>query len=461
MRYKYLLFLCFCWVSPLAAQRWEVYGIIRSNTGEAVQGASVYINDTVGVVSNESGMYKIVSDTRPAELTVQHLSHFSRRILLPAGAFENRRLQMDVLLTAQFVALPPVDIVSPKVQTLITEDFSVEIYDYEFAGENLLLLIRQRKQHLLRLVGESGAVLSELPLAGNPRRLHRSCTGGLHAVGSFFAQELIVNVLELDTFPRYDVRQFRSGIEPCVLKHDRYYIYRKATLFNQAIHYWFFDAYGGRHHLTDILNRASIREAYRAYRYFLNNMPFTVRPEKTPYSESIDKGFHLDEFPDEYEVPLDIKALMPLALSANQTSWLGVLKTIEADSNYAPLFKIGDKILVFDHVNEEIRQFDDAFRRESSIPIAYQKGKGWRKELLKDDVTQALYAHFAPNGRHELQKIDVGNGAVIKSYPMDEVLYLSHHFKIRNGYLYYLGQEHVNIPNCKLFKVNIAQQNKR
>jgi len=461
MRYQYLLFLCFCWVSPLAAQRWEVYGSIRSNTGEAVQGASVYINDTVGVVSNESGLYKIVSDTRPAELTVQHLSHFSRRVPLLADAFTDQRLQMDVLLTAQFVALPPVDIVSPKVQTLITEDFSVEIYDYEFAGENLLLLLRQRKQHLLRLVGESGELLSELPLAGNPRRLHRSCTGGLHAVGSHFAQELIVNVLELDTFPRYDVRQFRSVIEPCVLKHDRYYIYRKATLFNQAIHYWFFDAYGGRHHLTEILNRAAIREAYRVYRNFLQNLPFTVRPEKTPYSESIDKHFNLDELPNEHEAPLDIKMLLPLTVSANQTAWLGALQTIEADSNYAPLFKIGDKILVFDHVNEEIQQFDDAFRRESSIPIDYQKGKGWRKELLKDDVTQALYAHFAPDGRHALQKIDVGNGAVIKSYPMDEVLYLSHHFKIRNGYLYYLGQEHVNIPNCKLFKVNIAQQNKQ
>ena len=209
-------------------------------------------------------------------------------------------------------------------------------------------------------------------------------------------------------------------------------------------------------------NRINVPKFFHCFcQYFLYNLPFTIRPEKTPYSESIDKGFQLDEFPDEYDAPLDIKALLPLALSANQTAWLGALKTIETDSNYAPLFKIGDKILIFDHVNGEIRQFDDAFRKEDPIPISYQNGKGWRKELLKDDVTQALYAHFAPDGRHELQKIDVSGGNTLNAYPLEEVLYLSHHFKIRNGYLYYLGQEHVHIPNCKLFKVNIAQQNKR
>ncbi|MCC6281847.1 MAG: hypothetical protein IT262_14685 [Saprospiraceae bacterium] len=460
MRYKFLLFLCIGY-APLSAQNWEVYGVIRSTTGEVVPGASVYIDDTTGVVSNEQGQYKIVSAQRPRVLIVQQLSHFSRRILLQADTFSNRRLRLDVVLTAQFVALPQVDIVSPKVEVLLEEDFTNDLFDYEFAGENLLLLLRRNRQHVLRLVGESGEVLTEMVLAGNPRSLHRSCTGGLHAVGSDIVQELILNSLQLDTFPRYPAGKFRSIIEPCVLKNDRYYVYRKSAVFNQAVYYWYFDTYGGRHPLTEILNRASIREAYRAYRYFLYNMPFTVRPEKTPYSESIDKGFQLDAFPDEYDVPLNIQALLPLALSANQNAWLGVLKTIESDSNYAPMFKIGDRILVFDHINGEIRQFDDAFRKEDAIPIAYQKGKGWKKELLKDDVTQAMYAHFAPDGRHELQKIDVSTGNTLKSYPLDEVLYLSHHFKIRDGYLYYLGQENVNIPNYKLFKVNIAQQSKR
>ncbi len=461
MRYKYLLLLCMLYVSPLTAQRWEIYGVIRSNTGEAVQGASVYINDTSGVVSNENGQYKIVSGAVPTELIVQHLSHFSRRVVLQAETFENQRLQMDVVLTTQFVALPPVDIVSPKVQVLLEEDFSSDIFDFEFAGENLLLLLRQNRQHMLRLVGESGEVLNELPLAGDPHRLHRSCTGGLHAVGSYFAQELIVNILELDTFPRYSAQKFLDIIEPCVLKNDRYYIYRKTTMLQQAVRFWYFDAYGGQHYLTDIWNKAAVAEIYHAYESFTSKKPFVKRPDQTPYPQPINQDFASDELPAAYDVPLDVAQLIPYAESSDQLAWLGALKTIENDAAYAPLFKMGEKIYVFDHVNGEIRQFDDLFRIEAAIPIRYQLEKGWRKELLKDDVTDVVYAHFAPNGRHEMQKLDINSGTIVKSYPLEEVLYLSHHFKIRDGYLYYLGQEDVNIPNYKLFKVNIAQQGKQ
>lgn len=460
MNPKHLMILCFLFAAPLAAQTWEISGYIRSSGGEAVEGASVYVDDTTGVISNGDGFYRIVTPQGPKELIVQHLSHFSRRIILKEEQFTGRRLHLDVELTPQFMALPPVDIVSPKVQVLVEEDFSRDILDYEFAGPYLLLLIRERRQHVLRLTDESGTVLTELILAGTPRQLHRSCTGGLHAVGPDFTQELIVHALQLDTFPRYDTRKFRSIIEPCVLKNDRYYVFKKAELLNQAVRYWYFDHRGGRHPLTNVVNMGAVREAYSAYRSFMYNDPFVVRPEKTPQSDPMDKGFQLDAFADEYNMVLDVEALAPLAMSPSQNDWLGAMKTIEADFNYAPLFKIGDKILVFDHVDGEIRQFDDLFRPEKNIPIRYQRQKGWKKELLKDDVTQVLYAHFAPDGLHRLEKINATDGRMDQTYPLGEVEYLSHHFRIRDGYLYYLGQEDVNIPNCKLYKVHIAQQGK-
>jgi hypothetical protein len=458
-KYLTIIFVLFMgW--PLLAQTWEISGIVRSGSGEPVGGASVYIDDYTGVISAENGFYRIVAAERPTQLIVQHLTHFSRRIVLTEADFVSQHAQTDVELTPQFLALPAVDIVSQKVQVLVEEDFSTDLYDYEFAGQNLLLLLRDRKRHLLRLVDESGQVLSELALAGAPYQLHRSCTGGLHIVGPDFTQELILNGFQLDTFPRYDTRKFRSVIEPCILKNDRYYIYRHSTLLNQAITYTYFDTYGGQHPLTEVRNRAAIREAYRNYHYFIHDAPFLVRAQNTPFSESINKGFDLDEFPDPSQAPLEIKALLPLAMSANQTAWLGALKSIEQDSNYAPLFKIGDQILVFDHVNGEIRRFDDLFRPEDMIPIGYHLEKGWKKELLKDDITQDVYAHFAPDGQHRLEKIDISGGGAARSYPLEQVRYLSYNFKMRDGYLYYIGQDDVNIPNRKLYKVDIAQQGK-
>ena len=433
-------------------------GFIRNNSGEAVEGASVYVDDTSGVVSNYNGFYRITTPYRPKELIVQHLSHFSRRIILKEEDFSEYRQALDIELTPQFMALPPVDIVALKVQVLIEEDFSRDILDYEFAGQRLLLLVRERQQYLLRLTDESGEVIAEISLPGKSSRLHRSCMGGLHAVGPDFTQELIVYNEGLDTFPRYDSRKFHSIIEPCVLKNDRYYIFRRAEMLNQLVRYFYFDNYGGRHPFTEIENGAAIREAYNAYSNFIHDTPFVMRAGSTPPPEPVDKGFQLDDFEKQHESTFDIQALLSMAGSASQIAWLGAMKTIEQDSNYAPLFKIGEKILVFDHINGGIRQFDDLFRPEQIVPISYQTQRGWRKELLKDDVTQALYAHFAPDGFHRLEKINTGDGAIERSYLLPEILYLSHHFRIRDGYLYYLGQEDVNIPNCKLYKVNIAQK---
>ena len=444
----------------LFSQNWQVYGAIRTEEGEPLEGASVYIDDFTGVITGGDGLYRISTPERPVQLIVQRLGYFSRRIVLEEKDFVSGKRLLDVTLTSQFLSLPVVDVVAPKVQVLIEEDFSMDLYDYEFAGRNLLLLVRDKKRHLLRLTDESGQIISELPLAGSPHQLHRSCTGGLHIIGPDFSQELIVNGVELDTFPRYDTRKFRAFIEPCVLKSDRYYIYRHAALLNQEISYTYYDNYGGRHPLTQIRNRSAIREAFRAYRQFLNNAPFVVRAEGTPASDPINKDFTFDELFDEQNPPLEISKLLPLAESANQVAWLGALKTIEQDSAYAPLFKIDNQILIFDHVNGELQRYDDLFRSEGNTAIAYQTARGWKKELLKDDVTQELYAHFAPDGLHRLEKIDPENGHIVHTYPLGEVRYLSANFKIRDGHLYYIGQDNVNIPNHKLYKVDIAQRNK-
>lgn len=446
--------------AALFAQNWQVYGAIRTEEGEPLEGASVYIDDFTGVITGADGLYRIAVPERPVQLIVQRLGYFSRRIVLDENDFVSGKRLLDVTMTSQFLSLPVVDVVAPKVQVLVEEDYSLDLYDYEFAGKNLLLLLRDKKRHLLRLTDESGQVISELPLAGSPRQLHRSCTGGLHIIGPDFSQELIVNGTELDTFPRYDTRKFRVFIEPCVLKNDRYYIYRETSLLNQTVTYTYYDNYGGRHPLANVRNRPATREAFRAYRQFLNNAPFAVRAGGTPASDPINKDFAIDEFPDEEHPPLEISQLIPLAQSADQVAWLGALKTIEQDSAYAPLFKINNRLLLFDHINGELLQFDDLFRPENRSTISYQTARGWRKELLKDDVTQELYAHFAPDGLHRLEKIDPDNGHIVRTCPLGEVRYLSANFKIRDGHLYYIGQDDVNIPNHKLYKVDITQRNK-
>jgi hypothetical protein len=146
---------------------------------------------------------------------------------------------------------------------------------------------------------------------------------------------------------------------------------------------------------------------------------------------------------------------------SGEVPWISLLQRIENDSVYAPLFKIGQTLVLFDHLNGRLWQFDPTFQVNTTRPISYHRAKGWLKELLQDhDARQVIYAHFAPSGRHDLRKINLRDGSVEREYPLAEVDHLSQNFKVRGGQLYYLGQPDVNTPNHKLYKVNIAQKSK-
>lgn len=446
--------------APLAAQSWQVFGIVQNTEGEALPGASVYLNDSTGVVSDDNGYYKLTAPQRPTQLIVQHLGHFSRRIPLGPELFEANSARLDLALTPQATALPTLDIVAAKVQELVQEDWASSIYDYEFAGKNLLLLLREQKRYYLRLMDERGGLLAQVELPEQPIRLHQSCTGGIHVVAGTFAQEISLDGSALDTFPRYGVRHFLKTVEPCVLKNDRYYVYRASGSMNQVLHYWYYDAYGGRHKWLDVVDSAGVQEAKHAYGAFRRNEPFTQRgaPAPTPAPTLADE---LEaSVADDFGIPLDIRHLLHFAETGAQMAWLGSLEALRNDSAYAPLFRMGRELLIFDHVNGTLRRFDDLFRLMQELPIRYHTERGWRKELLRDAANSALYAHFDPDGAHALQKIDPATGLATQTYPLPEVLYISRKFKVRDGYLYYLGQPNPNVPNSKLYKVNIAQRNK-
>lgn len=434
---------------------WQISGHVRSETGEALPGSLVQISDTIGVVADAEGHFEIQSPQRPAEVTVRSLGYFPRRVLLQNADFQNKKAKLEIALTSQATELKEVSISAKKVEVLAEENFSTDIHDYEFAGENLLLLVRERKRYYARLTNEDGKKLDEIQLAGQPTILHRSCTGSLHLVGSEFAQELTINGLYLDTFPRYPLQKFRQFVEPCVEQSRGYYFFRIVGLFNKSITYVYFDPGGRRHLLAQIKDAAGEAEAMDAYGAFRNGEPLFLGRASGP---GIADGFGVSNATEPANIFNDA-ALQHYANSNEQLahwSWLQVLKM---DSVYAPLLKIGDTLLLFDHVRGEIYRFDVRFSDEQQIPIRYQQDEGWKKELLKDEATQTVYAHFAPKNRHNLKKINLADGKVVAEYPMDEVPHISQNFKVKNGFLYFLGRADANVPNASLYKVHIFQKN--
>jgi hypothetical protein len=467
MLYRFLTLALFLLPIQAFAQSWEIFGYVHNENSEPLPGARITVDDSVQVNTKEGGFFQIKTLQRPKVLTVRCLGYFSQRIELREQDFKKRKTSLDLSLFSQSFELKAVDIAAKKVETLVEETFQTNILDFDFLGANLALLVKEKKRFFLQLMSDRGTVIQHIELDNSaenaPRFLHRSCFGDLLLVSWAHVNEITLSAGgRMDTFPRFDIARFNQFVATCAQENQGFLYYVHSGSVNQALTYWYITPTGDRQVLAKIVDEKQLEDALEAYFALLQGIPFSSRgPSRdAPAVNATTYGFDLPDADQYASFNIDMDQLFRM-MGSGTGPWISVLQRIYQDSAYAPLFKVGQNLILFDHVNGKLWQFDPTFQMNQERQIAYHKEKGWLKELLQDhDSNQNIYAHFAAKGSHDLRKINLENGSIDKQYPVPEVDLLSQNFKVRSGQLYYLGQPDVNTPNHKLYKVNIAQKSK-
>lgn len=458
---KQLLISCFLLtLASMGAQTpvWTINGLIQNEAGAPLPGAFVQLNDTLSAVADEEGLFTF-SDlkTRPNVVIVRHTGYFPSRTFVQLADFKKGKASLGITLMAQETALKEVEITGKRVQKVVEEDFTMDILDYEFVGDKMLLLVRHRKKYLLQLVNDRGEVFDDLVLPYTPVRLFRSCFRDLHVVGQYEAQEVtLAQNAQLDTFPRYSIQKFKRLLEPCVAEVRGTYFFKSDGFMKKSIHYWYVLPDGSRHLLRSIVDEKGEAEARDILTKFNNNVPMFVRDipwgvNETPLLSGPDPSINSEP---------DMEALLKKASGNNQIALLGAVSRVRLDSIYIPLLLSRDTLFLFDHLNGELTAFrhnGDVFYHKN---IAYQQEKGWSSELLYEAANAGFYAHFVPGGHHHIRKIDPQTGTLGPEIPLDEVNIIAKKFKIRNGYLYCLDQKDLNVPNYSLLKVDLKRKPK-
>jgi hypothetical protein len=451
-----LFFLVFHY--GLYGQTWRIEGRVLSEMGEPLAGALVDATDQAVVITDDNGRYTLTTERPITAITVRMLGYFPRRLGFTEINYEQQVTSLDIVLTNQTVVLPEISIGAKREKILMEEDFQTEITDYEFAGENLVLLVRERKRYFVRLMREDGSILHEIRLQDRPKRLFKSCTGGLHLVNQNYANELTINGLHLDTFPRYSIVSFKKIIEPCALQNNQFTFYRKLNLFNKALLYLSFDRESRRDTFAFIIDEAGFKAAMEAYTALRRGASLFISPVH-PTQSGITDGF---DAPPMNDVELDIfsdAALLRYVESFDQVAHWSWLQSIKKDSVYAPIFQVGDTVLLFDHLNNRLTRYDSQLKPLQTYHISYHRdNKGWDYRLLQDYANkERFYAFFSTQWTAcMILGIDPHTGQAQKKYTLDEVPFLARNFKVREGYLYCLAQPEVNTPNQQLLRVLIG-----
>lgn len=451
------LFLVFCGVGAcLCAQTWTVSGVVRSDSGEPLAGATVYADGQGSVAADADGRFVLRCPGPPAGVTARYTGYFSQRVRLSETDFQGRRAEAVFSLTPQNPVLGEVTVSSKPIETVVTTDFSRDLFDFGFAGDRLLLLLRDKKRYILRLQTENGELLSEIELPGEPQVLHRSCLGDFHVVSAQQAWEISLAQDRLDTLPAYPTENFKRFIEPCALQAGGYYFFLQRKKLNQHLRYLSFRENEGVRVLCDIGDAERMAYAGSAVNDFLANAPMIFRTPAHRFSR-MGNPLELME-PETFETDFNsIESLLPYACHEcyDQLHRLAELETIRRDSAYAPMFRFDDTVALFDHVNGRLIRFQPDSPAREIVRIDYFRENGWAKLLLKDEVSGRLYARFDKKSGLLLKEIDPKTGQIIGLFDLSLAPYLSEKWKIRNGILYFLGQPDVNVPNMMLYKMNI------
>jgi hypothetical protein len=120
---------------------------------------------------------------------------------------------------------------------------------------------------------------------------------------------------------------------------------------------------------------------------------------------------------------------------------------------FAPLFKIQDSIYVLDFQSDQMTVYTPMgeVSRRTPLLFHYHKDKtGWKRVILKDESTQALYALFEKDGISMLGKIDLTTGKIVSKHR----LYHKYVEKIRihHGNVYYIYRPFESIQKRFLYK---------
>jgi hypothetical protein len=147
---------------------------------------------------------------------------------------------------------------------------------------------------------------------------------------------------------------------------------------------------------------------------------------------------------------------LELQTGIDKEIWVGAnyfTNSIYYKELYAPLFKVDEKILLFDYYKDSLFTFNLEGQKIYGSSIGHHKNpkeSGWRQKLMQDKTTKEIYALFEKDGNSILKQIDINTGEIKNQ------LEISHKYPenvaVQNGIVYYTYRPFESMQKKFLYK---------
>ncbi len=423
--------------------------VTDDQTGEPIEFVNIVVSNTnSGTTTSELGEFILQVSQLPYELEFTHVAYETRKL-----RFEYRPLQpLKVQLTHKSEPLTGVTITSRRIDTLYADQI-YSVLDYELCDRGVLLLIFRNRLSRAELLFQDfdGNTLSELSvLPMKPLSLYRDCLGEVHILSEDKAYQIAFTDQKMSLYDPYDLDYFAEVMVGCR------FIIGARVFFEEVIH----NELIKRFYMVNTLDTSSLLFAMTAdeekIAFMRDNMVQAVSADKE--AELLSK---LNGTPND-------AATLEQIRNSNVTARF--IKMAYLSAIYAPLYAMGDSVVLFNHPRNVIQFFDTLGNKIGETPIKYHlqeendptgtmiyafaRREKWLKQVLVDKIRNKAYTTFRNlNGTWDLQEIDLATGEARFSqhipFPFVQKL------QIRDGYMFYLYRGYIQSEKKKLFRQRI------
>jgi len=409
-------------------QRYVIAGTVTNAANVPVKKAVISV-ENASTTTNSKGYFAIRCPILPNVLTIKHPSFAVEEYYVNYPPTGQDTLFVTIQLEDKHTDLEEVTISASKISWAYPKPF-VHIIDFDLWNDGMLLLCKDHNQYLLRLVDEYSEPIVDLPIRKHPVSFFRDCMNGIHIYYADSSYQILVQNNQLSLFNGQTREEAKVSLESCVLSIKNLQIYQYAGSYKQTIDFVSIDTLS---HKVTRMYYVSNRKYRRALNEFERELELQKKSSIDPLgNNSVEDQLKLHE------------------LQERQKQYLSLL----SKPVYAPVFKLRDSIVIFDHVNDTAIVFDRKGHPIRSYSIIYQHHKKWDEELITNQEGTRIFARYNYQGMARLLEINPLNGEIIRDIALEKHIYPAK-IQIRGNFIYYIFHHYIDNSINYVYKQRI------
>lgn len=423
----------FSFFSLIAQQKQVVIGTVTNKqTQTPVNKAHVVIeNSTKGTSTDKDGSFLFkLKGNQFYQFYITHIGFHEELISVELSENSSDTVHINIELNPKVNQLKVVEIRSEKKPEKIYGSQAHHIEDFEFLGDDILLLTKYKtkKEAAEVLLKRDQEVIQRLYIPESGNKLYRDYLGQVFVIGNKRAYH-IYKKKDLIQIQEVDHTQFETLIKPTVDSLGQDLVFHDFKWYLPEFNYYLFQREQNQDTVLAHIYDEHVRELFRSEYKYLSPAK-KIQARKIAWKMGVESQ--------------DIAAFIS-----------GFHHHMYFEPPYAPAFVQNDSLLIFDHCKNRLSVYDTSWQLVSEIPFEYhlEKGMKWKKKILTDLNKPIYYGLFQRKGHFILKQINSKTGLINFSFVMEH-RYVDN-IRIKDNYVYYTYRPFESLQKKYLYREEI------